>query len=323
MSLSEFSLIKKYFTQQRVKRDDVTLGIGDDAALLTVPADTDLVVAIDTLVEGRHFPVGTSPDAIAHKLLAVNLSDMAAMGATPAWMTLSLALPESSHDFLNAFSRGLLKLAEQFDVQLVGGDTVRGPLCVSAQLHGFVPVGKAMRRSGAKPGDKIYVTGTLGDAGAGLALAQNKIRVSPEAHNYLTGRLERPSPRVAEGILLRDVASAAIDISDGVIGDLGHILSASGVGATINADELPLSDHLYNSIESIEERRLFALSAGDDYELCFCVPAEKSALFQETRLACRVTCIGTIEKECGLRVRDSDGECIEVTDRGFDHFADD
>ena len=175
MPLSEFTLIEKYFTTQRVKRDDVALGIGDDAALLKVPEGQELVVAIDTLVEGQHFPIGTSPAAIGYKLLAVNLSDMAAMGASPAWMTLSLALPESNPDFLNAFAHGLFELAEPFGVQLVGGDTVRGPLCATLQIHGFVPEGSALRRSGATPGDQIYVTGTL-VSWAGTVLLRRCVR---------------------------------------------------------------------------------------------------------------------------------------------------
>jgi thiamine-monophosphate kinase len=323
MPLSEFTLIEKYFTHQRVRREDVMLGIGDDAALLKVPEGMELVVAIDTLVEGRHFPVGTSPAAVGYKLLAVNLSDMAAMGATPAWMTLSLALPEADPDFLNPFAHGLFELAERFGVQLVGGDTVRGPLCATLQIHGLVPQGAALLRSGARPGDQIYVTGTLGDAGAGLAILQGHLDAQAETRDFLVQRLERPSPRVQEALLLRHIASAVIDISDGLISDLGHILAASGVGAVIDVDKLPLSSYLLACVEAQEERQRLALSAGDDYELCFCMPPEKEALLRERAeaMGCCVTHVGNIGAEPGLRLRNSKGESIEATEAGFDHFA--
>lgn len=322
-SLNEFSLIEIYFARQGIERDDVLLGIGDDAALLKVAEGMELAVAIDTLVEGRHFPVDTPPDSIGYKVLAVNLSDMAAMGAEPAWMTLSLSLPEADPDFLELFSSGLLVLAEQYGIQLVGGDTVRGPLCVTAQIHGFVPKGRAMLRSGARVGDHIYVTGTLGDAGAGLAIVQGGVDANPEARDFLVQKLERPTPRVREGVLLRDIASAAIDISDGLVADLGHILSASGVGATIELNTLPLSKQLCESIESSSERERLALSAGDDYELCFTVAPENALLLDKMaqQFECPITCIGTIEEGEGLRLMQDNGEVVRATAAGFDHFA--
>ena len=236
MALSEFDIIRYFFDRPQAAdgRSDVLLGIGDDAAVVTVPDDHDLVLCMDTLVAGVHFPEDTSPGAIGHKALAVNLSDLAAMGAEPAWFTLSVTLPHADADWLAAFAQGMFRLADHYRVQLVGGDVTRGPLSVTVQAHGLVPRGRALRRSGAAVGDRIYVTGTLGDAG--LALHQGA-----EQAPALRQRLDYPSPRVEAGLALRGLASAAIDISDGLLADLGHLLEDGRQGAMLEVDDLPRS----------------------------------------------------------------------------------
>ncbi len=323
MSLSEFNLIERYFSGQGPRREDVTLGVGDDCALLRVPAGMELAVSIDALVEGVHFPVDTAPADIGHKALAVGLSDLAAMGAEPAWATLALSLPRAEEAWLQAFSSGLFALAERFGVQLVGGDTVRGPLVISLQLHGFVPQGQALRRSGARPGDLIYVTGTPGDAGVGLELALGKRSLPAEPAAYLRGRLDRPSPRIAAGLALRELASAAIDLSDGLAADLGHILERSGVGARIELARLPFSAELQQAVPVTEERYRYALAAGDDYELCFTVPPPAQAAVDRVcaDLNCGCRRIGVIEEPAGLRLSLPDGSLLQPRQLGFDHFA--
>ncbi|HEY0635605.1 MAG TPA: thiamine-phosphate kinase [Gammaproteobacteria bacterium] len=319
MPLSEFQLIEKYFARQRIRRGDVALGIGDDAALLRVLPGMELVVAIDAMVEGRHFPAGTDPFAIGHKALAVNLSDMAAMGAEPAWATLAISLPTADEAFVAQFTDGLFSLAHRYGVELVGGDTVRGPLMVVVQMHGLVPAGKALKRSGAFPGDAIYVTGTLGDAGAALQKIMNKEPCS----DALRQRLERPEPRVKEGMALREIASSAIDISDGLVADLGHILSASGFGATLEVEALPLSSLLCDVVADPVKRWELALASGDDYELCFTVSPHREAtlLNMAQSWPCGVTRIGTIDSTAGLRLQCRDGSPFSLEAHGFDHFA--
>ncbi len=319
MPLSEFSLIERYFAAQPYRRDDVRLGIGDDAAVLKVPAGHELVVAVDTLLAGVHFPHHTDPVAIGHKALAVNLSDMAAMGATPAWCTLSLSLPEADEPFVAGLAEGLFSLASQHGVALVGGDTVRGPLALSLQVMGLVPEGEALRRSGARPGDLIYVSGSLGDAGAGLAVALGELGGDGAAG--LRQRLDRPTPRVALGEALRGIASAAIDISDGLLADLGHILTASGCGAALAVEQLPLSAALQELV-GIERARELALGAGDDYELCFTIPPARRAVIEAIAAAQGValSCIGSITAESGIALRLS-GEPFAVSGSGYDHFA--
>ncbi len=321
MPSSEFDIIQRYFTSAVSERDDVVHGIGDDGAVLHVPIGMDLVVSIDTLVSGVHFFADVDPAALGYKALAVNLSDMAAMGAEPAWATLALTLPTVDASWLEAFSRGFFELAERYGVQLVGGDTCRGPLAVSVQMHGFVPQHAALRRTGAMPGDLIYVTGTLGDAGLALHAVQNHRRL-PEAHaHYLTGRLERPSPRVFEGLALHGIASAAIDISDGLAADLGHILTASGVGATLNVERLPVSRAFIATAQGDDCWQL-PLSAGDDYELCFTVPEEKQAKAEQVfaRFGCGAMCIGIIEPQPGLRCKRASGELLVPSTSGYQHF---
>ena len=317
MSGSEFEIIRRYFKRQQPQREDVIAGIGDDAALLQVPADSELVVCMDTLVAGVHFPESTTAAAIGHKALAVNLSDLAAMGATPAWATLSLTLPESDPVWLENFSQGFFRLADRYNVQLVGGDTTRGPLSVTVQAHGFVPAGHALRRQGAQASDRIYVTGTLGDAGLAL-------RLGDQADPVLQQRLDYPEPRIIAGQLLRDVASAAIDISDGLLADLGHLLEADGLGASVNIDELPRSAAFKAATRQQSLFHELPLSAGDDYELCFTVP-EKDCHEMETVLSSQsmeFTAIGVIEQEPGIRCHQANGDLYQTAADGYQHFGD-
>jgi thiamine-monophosphate kinase len=316
---SEFSLIKQYFEQITAERSDVILGIGDDCALLQCPEGQQLAVSIDTLVEGTHFFPDVDPESLGHKSLAVGLSDLAAMGATPAWFTLALTLPKVESQWLAAFSKGLANLAKRHNIALVGGDTTQGSLSISIQVHGFVKAGEALRRDGAKKGDLIYVTGCLGDAGAALALKQGKLSKSTLSEGdiqFLCQRLERPSPRVEIGQTLVDIASAAIDISDGLVADLGHILQKSGVGGRLELDLLPLSPVLSKLTAKAEH---LALYAGDDYELCFTVSAEYDALIQQ-QLKDQCTCIGMITDDSGI-VYIKDNQLIELTGTSYEHFS--
>ncbi len=324
MSSSEFKLIEHYFVRpaHAQRNRGVVLGIGDDAALLSVPAGQELAVSVDTLVAGIHFPEHTAPADIGHKALAVNLSDMAAMGAEPRWATLALTLPEVDAAWLEGFSAGFFALAERYNVTLVGGDTTRGPLSITVQMHGLVPQGQALRRAGARPGDLIYVTGELGDAGLALRSLQGEIRLSPEYAAYSLARLNRPEPRIAAGLALRGIAHAAIDISDGLAADLGHILTASKVGATLHLERLPLSAGVASAVKKTGDWSL-PLSAGDDYELCFTVPVKNESGLHDVleHFACRSTCIGIIESTPGLRCELADGKIVTPDMKGYEHFA--
>jgi len=278
-----------------------------------------LAVTVDTLVAGVHFPHETDAVSIGHKSLAVNLSDLAAMGAEPAWVTLALTLPQADEYWLAGFSHGFLELAEACGVSLVGGDTTRGPLSITVQASGFVPDGLALRRSGARPGDALCVTGSLGDAGLGLAWLLGERTLPPKVGQAVRERLDRPAPRIAAGLALRGLASAAIDISDGLAADLRHILQASGVGATVDVDALPLSE----PVRTQSDARELALASGDDYELLFAVaPADEQetvARLQAQGLRC--TRIGRVEVEPGLRLTNADGSpYAAATPRGYDHF---
>ena len=319
MSDTEFDIIRRYFTRQLPDRKDVVAGIGDDAALLRVPAGMELVVCVDTLVEGVHFPVGTSAAAVGHKALAVNLSDLAAMGAEPAWVTLALTLPAPDADWLDGFSRGFFKLADRFDVQLVGGDTTQGPLSITVQAHGFVPEGRALHRRGAQPGDHIYVTGSLGDAGLALLLRG-------DAAEALQQRLDFPEPRLEEGQALRGIASGVIDISDGLLADLGHLLAYDQLGANVSVDDLPASAAFKAALQQdhdVTRLRDVPLAAGDDYELCFTVPEAALAQLETVRsvFSCPCTRIGTVEKQTGIRCYTTDGDVYAPDVRGYEHFG--
>lgn len=317
MALGEFELIARYFSRP-VARRDVLVGVGDDAALLEVPAGQALAAATDTLVEGRHFLPDAPPESVGHQALAVNLSDLAAMGAEPAWALLALSLPEPDTHWLEGFARGFHALADRAGLTLVGGDTVRGPRVVTVQVLGFVPAGLALRRDGARPGDVLYASGSLGDAAAGLKLLRDGRRA--DTASSLVRRYRFAEPRLALGMALRGVASAAIDVSDGLLGDLGKLCDASGVGAILELEQLPLSRALLASFDATQAER-FALGGGDDYELAFAVP--RAAVSEmETSLATigRITRIGEIVTGHGVRCQRA-GQTVEPEIAGYDHFG--
>ncbi|MSQ60484.1 MAG: thiamine-phosphate kinase [Betaproteobacteria bacterium] len=316
--ISEFGLIQRYFTRAAPTAD---LGVGDDAALLRIPEGHQLVVSTDMLVCGRHFFEDVRPEYLGHKCLAVNLSDMAAMGATPRWFTLSLSLPKVDEEWLGAFSQGLFALAEASGTELVGGDTTSGPLNICVQFLGVVPVGQALLRSGARPGDDIWVSGTLGDSALGLVSLREGARLTIAARDHAQRRLETPMPRTELGIALRGLASAAIDVSDGLLADLGHILERSKVGAVIEWEEVPRSAALRECEE--DQQRRYALSGGDDYELCFTAPSRHRGFLDAlgTTHGCPVTRIGVIQPDEALLVRDRAGQPITLESHGYDHFV--
>jgi len=326
--VTEFEIIQEYFSRRGVKRPDVVLGVGDDGAVVSVPADCDLVTVVDTLVAGVHFPLETRPEDIGYKALAVNLSDMAAMGADASWTTLALTLPQPDTAWLEGFAQGLFEAAEFHGVQLIGGDTTRGPLTVTIQVQGLIPKGQAVRRDGARPGDLICVTGSLGDAGMALLAWQRQLPLLAPHGDYLRGRLNRPTPRCAEGVALRGVATSMIDVSDGLVADLNHVLVASGVGASVDVDELPLSAAFiavaaaWKEALSEQERLRVALTAGDDYELCFTVPATRAGQLDElsTKLNGGFKLIGVVEALPGLRLRRADGSTLSLPRDGYQHF---
>ena len=323
MACGEFSLIARYFDRVRSSRLDVELGIGDDCALLNIPEKQTLAISTDTLVAGNHFLADIDPADLAYKALAVNLSDLAAMGADPAWLTLALTLPEVDEAWLEAFSDSLFDQLNYYDMQLIGGDTTRGPLSMTLGIHGYVPMGRALTRSGAKPGDWIYVTGTPGDSAAGLAILQNRLTLSDaQDANYLLQRHLRPTPRILHGQALRDLASAAIDLSDGLISDLGHIVNASGCGACIDVQALPLSEAMMRHVDP-EQALRWAISGGEDYELCFTVPElNRGALdVALAKLGAPFTCIGQMSADVEGVNFTRDGEPVTFDWKGYDHFA--
>ena len=323
MSESEFSIIEKYFaTVTHGEADDVRIGIGDDAAVIIPHSGQDLLIAIDTLNSGIHFPERTSAFDIAYKALAVNLSDIAAMGGTPAWFTLSVSLPEIDHEWLKDFCLGLSQLANAFNLKLIGGDTTKGPLSVTVQIAGYAERKKALTRAGARLGDNIYVTGTLGDAAAGLRLSQQGNNESNPEHQYLLGRLNRPTPRINIGLAIRPYASSCIDISDGLVADLGHILQQSKVGAVIDPDSIPCSAELLSLVKDKQQQLGWALSHGDDYELCFTAAPEYHQAIEQLseQTGCVITKIGSIREHAGLFVNEGD-KLVKAEYSGFDHFA--
>ncbi len=316
MPPSEFDLIDRHFAGHD-RGPGVRLGVGDDAALLAPPdSGESLAVTIDTLVAGVHFAPDADPASLGHKLLAVSLSDLAAMGARPAWATLALTLPAIDEAWLAAFAGGLLGLAAEHGVALVGGDTTRGPLTLTLQAAGHVPADRALRRSGARPGDAVCVTGTLGDAA--LALDPPAGLDAAEA-DWLRARLDRPTPRVAAGLALRGLARAAIDVSDGLAADLGHVLAASGVGTTVELERLPLGAPL-RRLAAAGDWRL-PLAGGDDYELCFTLPAARLDDLGDLDLGVPVTRVGTVEAAPGLRLVAPDGRPYALERAGYDHFG--
>ena len=312
---TERDIIEGFRARSGALRADVVLGIGDDGAVLSLPPDSRLVAVVDTLVEGVHFPATLPARCVGHRALAVNLSDMAAMGAMPAWTTLALTLPAAQAAWLGEFVEGFALLADRHDVALVGGDTTRGPLTVSVQLLGFAAPGAWLTRSNASVGDQVFVTGTLGDAAAGLAMLGAD---DPRPGDPLVDRFLWPAARVDEGRSLVGIATAAIDVSDGFAADLGKLLEASGTGAVLEPDRLPLSEALRRRHDRPTALRL-ALSGGDDYELCFTVPAERvpelMRIVSDWHCAC--TQVGHVTHGSGLR--DAAGRLIDASG-GYDHF---
>jgi thiamine-monophosphate kinase len=316
--IGEFDIIARYFT--RLSGDpDVVLGVGDDAALLKI--DGLAAVTVDTLVAGVHFPDGMASQHLGYRLMAVNLSDLAAMGAQPRWCTLALTLPSAEEAWLEGFSRGLFELAERYGVSLVGGDLTRGPLTATLQLIGRVELGRALTRSGGNVGDDIYVTGTLGDSSAGIALIMERVAApAGSAVAALEQRFYRPVPRVGAGLALGGLASAAIDISDGLLADLGHICEMSGCGAVIDVERVPLSAELL-SLFPPQDALAHALGGGDDYELCFTAPPSQAEAIEAALEAS-----GTLVRRVGQLVAGQavtcrrDGELYAPTAHGYRHF---
>jgi thiamine-monophosphate kinase len=321
MPLSESALIERYFRSLGAQRNDVPLGIGDDAAVLECPRDAQLVATTDTLVAGVHFPPVTAPAAIGHRALAVSLSDLAAMGARPAWALLALTLPEADSVWLGEFAAGLARLARAHHVALVGGDTTRGPLTVTLQLLGSVPRGAALTRSGGRAGDELFVSGTPGDAGAGLALLEGRLTAPAAAAAYLRERFLAPSPRVALGERLRGLASACIDVSDGLLGDAGKLAAASGTGLALEFEALPVSEPLEQALGAQAAREL-ALTAGDDYELCFSVRPEHGARLARELPPERWNYrrIGVLRADPEVAVTRA-GTVMEFSHSGYQHFV--
>lgn len=318
MSLGEFDLIARYFTRAPKR---AALGVGDDCALLApLPTGQQLAVSCDMLVEGRHFLSTVAPDRLGHKALAVNLSDMAACGAEPIAFTLALSMPRVDEAFLEGFARGMFALADEQGIELVGGDTTAGPLNICITVFGAVPTGQALLRSGARAGDELWVSGSLGDARLALEVFRGTASLAGEAFDAVRGRMECPSPRVALGKALRGVATSAIDLSDGLVGDLGQVLARSGVGATVDADTLPRSAVLASMPRALQHECL--LAGGDDYELLFSAPpsaaSEVSAAARGAGAA--VTRIGRIEATSGLRIVDGRGTPLVQRFAAFDHF---
>ncbi|MDD2894331.1 MAG: thiamine-phosphate kinase [Halothiobacillaceae bacterium] len=318
--MGEFELIRRFFQKSfDLAESGVVLGIGDDCALLAPTSGHHLAVTTDTLMVGVHFLADDDPEGLGHKALAVNLSDLAAMGALPRWFTLNLSLPAVDEAWLAVFARGMLSLAQQHNVRLVGGDTVRGALSFSITALGERPAsaGQAMLRSGAQVGDWIAVSGVPGEAALGLAQRLGSLNLPAAWAAQALARLHRPTPRVELGLALRDIASSAVDISDGLAQDLGHILTASGVGATLELAKLPRSPVLDAVPQDVAWQA--QLAGGDDYELLFTLPA--SALDALAHLPAKITLIGRIEAEPGLRLRRDDGSLFTLERKGHDHFA--
>lgn len=321
-ALSEFELIRRYFTHPA---RGARLGVGDDAALIAARRGMELAVAADMLVCGRHFFRDVAPQALGHKALAVNLSDMAAMGARPRWATLALALPRADAGWLRAFSRGFMALARCHAVDLVGGDTTRGPLTVCVQVIGEVPAGRALRRDGARDGDDIWVSGYPGEAALALAALRGRIRLALRDLGKASRRLHKPMPRIALGEALRGCASGAIDVSDGLVADLGHLCERSQLAATVIFSDLPVSPLMRRYLDRPAARAAL-LAGGDDYELVFTAPPPKRrrVLAIAKRLGLPLTRIGRMEaarRGHRVSVLDADGAPLRMTSGGFDHFG--
>ena len=318
MASDEFSLIEKHFSTIGPRSGHTRLGLGDDAAVQSVPFGYQLVSSMDTLIAGVHFPFDTAPGDIAAKALAVNLSDLAAMAADPAWFLLSLSLPESNPDWLTDFSAGLQQIADQYQIELIGGDTCRGDLSITIQIMGLVPEDSYVTRAGARKGDLVLVSGCLGNAALGLAHLQGDIELPEAIRGRCIDALQRPMPRLELGSFLRDYARAAIDLSDGLQADLGHILQASRCGAIIERDRLPVDNWIRHN-----EAWQYALTTGDDYEICCCISADQQDQidrWNQTHPGCPLTQIGKITKE-GYKLHHN-GQTFDIKERtGYRHFA--
>ena len=325
-SNDEFSLISRFFSDVGSvggpfsDESLVALGIGDDCAVLRSVPDYDTCLSIDTLVCGVHFPENIAPDKLGYRCLAVSLSDLAAMGAHPTVFTLAITLPDNNAKWLEGFSQGLSRIASEYGIRLVGGDTTRGPLTLSLQVHGLVPSGTAIKRSGARPGDLICVTGVLGYAGAALDylhVDDASVLLKDNIQHFLS-RYYYPQPRISTGIALRGLASAAIDISDGLLADYNHIAEASGVGGVFYEKDIPLSNAL--SVEVGDKALSLALSAGDDYELCFCIPESQTKHLRDNTLFNDVLVIGKVSEAQGMIMIDGDGNEKNLSPKGYQHF---
>jgi thiamine-monophosphate kinase len=317
MEHDEFAIIERYFSNIGNPAGNTVLAVGDDAAVVNVPPADQMVVSMDTLVGGIHFPVETCAADIAYKALAVNLSDLAAMAASPAWFLLSLTLPKNDSDWLDQFAKGLRQAADNFNLQLIGGDTCRGALSITIQIAGLVPSGRFVSRKHATRGDLILVSGELGNAGLGLAQIQGQVDLPPDLQSRCLLALNRPQPRLELIPFLREFASAAIDISDGLQGDLAHVLKASGCGASISRDAIPV-----NAWIEQQQAYHYALGAGDDYEICCCVPARHRGEIDNWNLGhpeCRLTVIGEVT-ESGYMLQEGE-RLIDLTNlQGYRHF---
>ncbi|MFC3122090.1 thiamine-phosphate kinase [Agaribacter flavus] len=324
--MNEFSLIKQYFQTSDNQRKDVLIGIGDDAAITQIPEGQLLATTTDTLLESVHFLKESQPSAIAHKAMAVNLSDLAAMGAEPAWINLSLSIPKADEIWLRAFSDKIKELTEYFSVQLIGGDTVKGSLAITITAQGFVPSDSTLTRSSAKPGDWVFVTGTLGDASAGLDILLGKLEAADPTHKHaLVNRHYFPTPRILAGQTLRRLASSCIDVSDGLLQDMQHIVEASGVGVILHLDRLPISRALGSTVPHLDQALGYACTGGDDYELLFTVPEVHRVSVESAMASYNIpcTCIGQVTGANGkvdLRLDDKEYELPETLQRGYQHF---
>ena len=318
---SEFNIIEKYFTRPSQNAD---LSVGDDAALIQISTGHQLAISTDMSVIGTHFLEECPAYFIGWKSLAVNVSDMAAMGANPKWATLAIALPKIDESWLAEFSRGFFACADAFGISLIGGDTTRGPLNISVQIMGEVPIGKALRRDGAEAGHEIWVSGTLGEAALGLAQLQNKLpknTLSNAEKQICIDALQAPQPRVALGLALKNIANSAIDISDGLLADLGHILERSKLGANLYWEKIP-HVHVSNDIDNAKFQSL-CLAGGDDYELCFTAPASQhnAILAIGKKLNLKISAIGVITQETCLNIYDKNHQLIKLKTTGYDHFS--
>ncbi|KPV95435.1 MAG: thiamine-phosphate kinase [Pseudoalteromonas spongiae] len=319
--MQEFELISHFFKGRGVARKDVSLSIGDDAALINVPENCQLAVTTDTLVEGVHFFKDIDPKALGYRALAVNLSDLAAMGAEPAWISVALTLPNAETKWLEQFTQGMHEIAEYYNVQIVGGDTTQGPLTISICAKGFVPNGSALTRSGAKNGDWVFVTGSLGDAGLAIDSKYGKVSLTEQQFANANKAFDYPTPQVAAGQMLRGKATSCIDISDGLIADLGHICQMSGVGAKLFAENIPLAATI-KDVLPLESALNYALTYGDEYQLLFTLPEERRTTVEMTlkQYGVALSCIGQINNNVGKVELTLEGKPLTLTQCGFEHF---